>query len=342
MDKFKDLFSKVKIRKFPDKNYHAIWNDLKTVRLGRGVAKELDPDRAEFYDVSLGNICKTGKCPWCYVNANPNGKAYENICETWNKWMKTFPEDKIIEGTNIIVTEKAFQIAIGSEGCPLENPDFCKFLKTVYESGVVPNYTTNGVILSYWDKPGSKYYSKANEVLSCTSLYCGGVAVSFGNKALRKYATNAIKGLLEKGRCKVNIHHIISDKQSVDEFFEIYNSYLIDNPNYCIDTTDVNKFDDRKKVSLIHNHVLLPLMKHGRSDRGLEDGTWEYLESKLLEKTYDDVSFGAHFIKYLENSEIKTWLYPAESLSKNIILEKDCVKITPSSFDLNPIKIINL
>lgn len=203
----------------------------------------------------------------------------------------------------------------------------------------MPNYTTNGIILSYWDKPGSKYYSRANEILSYTSLYCGGVAVSFGNKALRKYATNAIKGLLEKGRCKVNIHHIISDKQSVDEFFEIYDSYLIDNPNY---STNINKFDDRKKVSLIHNHVLLPLMKHGRSDRGLEDGTWEYLESKLLEKTYDDVSFGAHFIKYLENSKIKTWLYPAESLSKNIILEKDCIKITPSSFDLNPIKIINL
>ena len=217
-----------------------------------------------------------------------------------------------------------------------------KFLQTVYESGVVPNYTTNGVILSYWDKPGSKYYSRANEILSYTSLYCGGVAVSFGNKALRKYATSAIKGLLEKGRCKVNIHHIISDKQSVDEFFEIYNSYLIDNPNYCIDTTDISKFDDRKKVSLIYNHVLLPLMKHGRSDHGLDEGTWEYLESKLLEKMYDNISFGAHFIKYLENSEIKTWLYPAESLSKNIILEKDCVKITPSSFDLNPIKIINL
>ena len=83
-------------------------------------------------------------------------------------------------------------------------------------------------------------------------------------------------------------------------------------------------------------------MKHGRSDHGLDEGTWEYLESKLLEKTYDDVSFGAHFIKYLENSKIKTWLYLAESLSKNIIFEKDCVNITPSSFDLNPIKEIIL
>ena len=341
MDKFKDLFSKVKVRKFPDKNYHAIWNNLKTVRLGRGVAKELNPDRSEFYDVGINTKCNA-ECKFCYVGASSKGVDYEGICETWNKWMKTFPEDKVIEGTNIISTEKPFQIAIGSTGEPTVSLQFCKFLQTVYESGVVPNYTTNGMILFYWDKPGSKYYSKANEILSYTSLYCGGVAVSFGNKALRKYATGAIKGLLEKGRCKVNIHHIISDKQSVDEFFEIYNSYLIDNPNYCTDTTDIDKFDDRKKVSLIHSHVLLPLMKHGRSDHGLDEGTWEYLESKLLEKTYDDVSFGAHFIKYLENSEIKTWLYPAESLSKNIILEKDCVKITPSSFDLNPIKEIIL
>ena len=231
MDKFKDLFSKVKVRKFPDKNYHAIWNNLKTVRLGRGVAKELNPDRSEFYDVGINTKCNA-ECKFCYVGASSKGVDYEGICETWNKWMKTFPEDKVIEGTNIISTEKPFQIAIGSTGEPTVSLQFCKFLQTVYESGVVPNYTTNGMILFYWDKPGSKYYSKANEILSYTSLYCGGVAVSFGNKALRKYATGAIKGLLEKGRCKVNIHHIISDKQSVDEFFEIYNSYLIDNPNY--------------------------------------------------------------------------------------------------------------
>lgn len=35
-------------------------------------------------------------------------------------------------------------------------------------------------------------------------------------------------------------------------------------------------------------------------------------------------------------------LNPAESLSKNIILTKDKVQITPSSFNLNPIKTINL
>lgn len=35
-------------------------------------------------------------------------------------------------------------------------------------------------------------------------------------------------------------------------------------------------------------------------------------------------------------------LYPPESLSKNVILTKDKVQITPSSFNLKPIRVINL
>ena len=40
-----------------------------------------------------------------------------------------------------------------------------------------------------------------------------------------------------------------------------------------------------------------------------------------------NVAFGAHFIDALQTSKIKTWLYPAESLSKNIILTKDKVDV---------------
>jgi hypothetical protein len=83
-------------------------------------------------------------------------------------------------------------------------------------------------------------------------------------------------------------------------------------------------------------------MPSGRSTKGIEEGVFEYLEEKIEENDIKNVAFGAHFIKYLENSKIKTWLYPAESLSKNIILTKDKVQITPSSFDMNPIKIIEL
>ena len=100
----------IKKRVFPSNNYNAIWSNLKTIRLGEGVAKELPPELSEFYDVSLGNKCTTGKCPFCYVSSDPNGRYYEDICETWKKWMDTYDEKK--DGV-ITVTTKPFQIAIG-------------------------------------------------------------------------------------------------------------------------------------------------------------------------------------------------------------------------------------
>lgn len=312
MNKHEDLFSKVKIRRYPEKNYNAVWHNLKTVRLGSGVASELEPDRSEFYDVGINTRCNA-ECPFCYVSATGKGIDFPDICETWNKWMDTFPKDEVIKG--ITYTHKPFQIAIGSTGEPTIHPDFCKFLETVYESGVVPNYTTNGIILSDVSN------AKARLILDVTSKVCGGVAVSFSNPVLRERAKKAVDNLLIFSDVKVNIHHIISDKKSIDDFMQVQKNY----------------------GSQIYYHVLLPLMPSGRSTKGVEEGTWEYLEDMLLENDVKNASFGAHFISYLEKSEkIKTWLYPAESLSKNIILTKDCVKITPSSFNLKPIKIIEL
>lgn len=84
-------------------------------------------------------------------------------------------------------------------------------------------------------------------------------------------------------------------------------------------------------------------MPSGRSKKGIDDGVFEYLEQVIENNNIKNVAFGAHFIKYLEKSDkIKTWLYPAESYSKNVLLTKDKVQITPSSFSLTPIKIINL
>lgn len=306
----------VKKRVFPEHNYNALWSNLKTIRLGEGVAKELPPEFSEFYDVSLGNKCITGKCPFCYVSSDPNGRYYENICDTWKKWMSLYPEEV---RNGITYTTKPFQIAIGSEGEPTEHPQFCEFIETVYNTNVVPNFTTNGVILASWDNPGSSYYEKANRILDYTSRYVGGVAVSFGNKALRQYAEKAIVGLIAKGNCHINIHHIIYDKDSVDAFVKAWEVY-----------GDVIKY-----------HVLLPLMPSGRSKEGIQEGVFEYLEQKIQELNIQNVAFGAHFVKFLRNSSIKTWLYEPESFSKNVILMNDEVRITPSSFNLNPIKIIN-
>ena len=200
-----------------------------------------------------------------------------------------------------------------STGEPTIHPQFCEFLETVYNSGVVPNYTTNGITLA----KGDEYTEK---LLDYTRRFVGGVAVSMGNKSLHKQAKKAIQLLIDNGDTNVNIHHIITDKKSVDDFLKVQKKYGSD----------------------ILYHVLLPLMPAGRSTKGVEEGAFEYLEDMIEKYDIKNVAFGAHFIDTLKTSKIPTWLYEAESFSKNIILTKDKVQITPSSFDLKPIKIIEL
>ena len=156
--------------------------------------------------------------------------------------------------------------------------------------------------------------------MEATRNYVGGVAVSFGNKEIRDYARAAVGNLIKLGNTNVNFHHIISDKESVDEFVAEWVRYGSD----------------------ILYHVLLPLMPSGRSQEEVSEGTFEYLEYVIEQNKIKNVAFGAHFIKNLRNSRIKTWLYDEQSFSKNIILTPNKVQITPSSFDLNPIQIIEV
>lgn len=300
----------IKARVFKDNNYHAIWGNLKTIRLGKGVATELPPDKSEFYDVGINTMCNA-ECPFCYVSASHKGVNYPDICETWRKWMDTYnttPPDK-----GITYTDKPFQIAIGSTGEPTIHPDFCKFLETVYNTNVVPNYTTNGITIAKDDE-------LSKQILEATRKFVGGVAVSFGNKSLRPYAEKAIDKLIAEGDTNINIHHIISDKESVDEFVRVWEKYGDD----------------------ILYHVLLPLMPSGRSTEGIGEGVFEYLEEKIKERDIKNIAFGAHFVEYLKHSDIKTYLYEPESFSKNIILTKNKVQITPSSFNLKPILTIKI
>lgn len=286
----------VKVRKFPEHNYHAVWTNLKTLRIGEGQAKELPADKSEFYDVSLGTRCNLG-CDFCYTSALKNGLNYTDVCEKV-KWLFG----------NMEANNKPFQIAIGSQGEPTIHPEFLPFLQTIYELNIVPNYTTNGITIAL----ESDYSEK---LLDYTSKYVGGVAVSANTWAenINMLWRNAISKLIYYGNTNINIHYIIRDKKSVDEFINIYNEYKND----------------------ILYFVLLPLMKSGRSSEQYQKEAFDY----LLDKDFDfsKIAFGAHFYDLLKNqNKVKCWMYPPESFSKNLILD-DTIKITPSSFNLNPI-----
>ena len=300
----------LKIRENSEKNYKALWFNLKTIRLGEGKCGELPMESKEFLDVAINTKCNAC-CDFCYVSANKSGINYEGICDTWKKWMDKYYWE--VKKDNITYTNKVFQIALGSTGEPSIHPDFCKFLQTVYDTNVVPNYTTNGITIA-------QDTELSDQILAYTRAYVGGVAVSFGNKQIRNYAEQAVIKLLNRGNTNVNIHHLISDKNSVDEFIQEWLKYGDD----------------------ILYHVLLPLMPHGRSDKGIEDGVFQYLEEMIDKNGIKNVAFGANFIKNLESSKIKTWLYDEHSLSANCILKPNEIVLTKSSFDLNPVKIIKL
>ena len=271
----------VKVRKFPEYNYHAVWTNLKTLRIGEGQAKELPADKSEFYDVSLGTRCNLG-CDFCYTSALRNGLDYTDVCEK-AKWFFG----------NMLDNDKPFQIAIGSQGEPTLHPDFLNFLETIYNLNIVPNYTTNGITIAL----ESDYSEK---LLDYTSKYVGGVAVRANTWAenINMLWRNAISKLIYYGNTNINIHYIIRDKKSVDEFINIYNEYKND----------------------ILYFVLLPLMKSGRSSEQYQKEAFDY----LLDKDFDfsKIAFGAHFYDLLKNqNKVKCWMYPPESFSKNLILE---------------------
>lgn len=282
----------IKQRNFPEYNYYAIWQNLKTVRLGQGVAQELPPTCAEFYDVSLGTKCNL-ECPFCYTNALHTGEFYKDVCEKARRFFGMMSNN-----------QKPFQIAIGSQGEPTIHPEFIAFLQTIYELGIVPNYTTNGITLASGNK----------ELLDATEKYCGGVAVSANtwNPTINNIWKQTVENLM-KIDININLHYVISNKESIDRFVNEVYPY-VDNILYF---------------------VLLPLMNSGRSTSKYTEDAFEYFLSKDLD--WSKIAFGAHFYDLLKKQDkLKCWLYPPESLSKNLILDNPII-ITKSSFHKEPI-----
>jgi organic radical activating enzyme len=187
----------MKIRKFKDKNYKAIFNEWKTIRIALDSSKPiLELDYPEFYDLKITNYCSWW-CKYCYQESKKE-KHYDDII--WKTkhifwWMSD--------------NEKPFQIAIGG-GNPNEHPDFISLCKCLKNMWIMPNYTTNGMWLT-------------NEVIKATKEYCWWVAITC-HLHLVKHRMYAIKKLTQEW-IKVNLHILISDKKSIDMFKLIYDKF---------------------------------------------------------------------------------------------------------------------
>ena len=277
----------MKIRTEPESNYKAVWINGKTLRIPLDHTQDItELNYPEFYDISLGNKCVTGKCNYCYASGNPHGLRYDNIVEKAEQYFGTMNEN-----------QRPFQVAIGGESEPLEHPDFWQFCDYLQSIGIVPNYTTNGVLIT-------------QKQIDRTKQFCGGVAVTY-HPHLTKFFYRAVD-LLVENNVKTNIHIIISDKHSVDILEQLYERY-----NGRVDY-----------------FVLLPYMNVGFAAEHPREVDFAPLE-RFLDGVYSNgnIAFGANFYEWLQDiNKYDVGLYPPEILSKYLIMN-DEMELCNNSFE---------
>jgi len=219
----------------------------------------------------------------CYQNSIQE-EHYPNVIEKINNFYGPMTEN-----------QRPFQVAIGG-GNPNEHPDFIEILKTFYDLGITPNYTTNGIGMT-------------KEIIEATKKYCGGVAITCHNHLINEW-TNATKDCIENG-VRTNFHILLSFKQDVERFKALYQLYHKD----------------------IEYFVLLPLLPQGRA-KGLMydlDSVALHIISEVEKLDTKQVAFGANFHPYLKgNKKLDISLYEPEILSAYLDL-KD-MKVYKSSF----------
>ncbi len=270
----------VKTRVINECNYKAVYFDNKTIRMKLDNTKPIQKlTYPEFYDVKITDKC-FGNCPFCYQDSKKIGQHYNH--KFISEYFGSMSENN-----------RPFSVAIGG-GEPTLHPEFKDILKAFKNLGIDPNYTTNGMHVT-------------DEILDLTQRYCGGVAIST-HSHLYDYWSTAINKYSQI-KTNVNLHIIISDAKSVDEFVKIFNQYK----------------------HQIKYFVLLPYIHMGRAKN--VETNFDYLFEILKNIPLEQIAFGANFYPYLlKNRWIPASLYEPEGFSKYIDLKDN--KIYNSSFNL--------
>jgi hypothetical protein len=191
---------RIKTRREEAANYSSVFFDGKTIRIPLDASKPITELRyPEFYDVSLGNKCVTGRCSFCYASGNPKGQHYKDVTNKIRNYFGVMTEN-----------QRPYQVAIGGQQEPLEHPEFASVLSAFKELDIVPNYTTNGVLFD-------------EDAVKLTKEYCGGVAITL-HKHLEKHWRKAID-LSVASKIRTNVHFIVSTPETVVELRELYSQY---------------------------------------------------------------------------------------------------------------------
>lgn len=238
------------------KGYNYLFDKRTGASLRWGHTQEDDPFMApvpELADISISNQCDRG-CSFCYRDSIPEGDVMS--LDTFKFLMDQLPY--------------TFQLALGG-GEPTMHPNFIEILKESHVRGKVPNYTTNGIMLT-------------SEIIEASKKYCGAVAVSWS-----EVASEAIGRFIAAG-VKTNLHYVVST-DAIDTALS-----MLDNPeSFGLDRINAIVF-------LLHKGI-------GRADPKNTPSPQQ--TQRFILKAFErqvPVAFDACFVPHLAEAEEKTEL----------------------------------
>jgi len=286
-------------------NYKSVFCNGKTIRMPIDNSKPITELKwPEFVDLCLNSRCRTGQtllkqqdgskqnCYYCYASASLNGEYFKNVVEKV-KWL--FEQ--------MTLNQRVLQVAIGGGGEPLEHEDFWKVCETLVDLQIVPNFTTNGMLVT------DETVSRTKELGNACAITLHEHMEPFWRRALKKFV---------KSGAKLNVHNIISDTASILKFEQQYKELK----------DDVDYF------------VLLPYMNVGHAAKHPKKIDFETLE-RVVDKIYLEgkLAFGANFYNWLgkNNHKFNLNLYLPEIFSKYVVLDQDVPQFYNNSFEMKPV-----
>ncbi|MDR1797238.1 MAG: radical SAM protein [Clostridiales Family XIII bacterium] len=149
----------------------------------------------ELIDIGIMGHCHCAEKGFCKM---AGVDCYQNAPFTKRDNMPISSYKNIIDQCE----NRVFQVALGGAGDPNKHEQFEEILAYTRAKGIVPNFTTSGLLLT-------------DEEAQAASVYCGAVAVSMYSRLNENGQENnpetisAIEKLIESG-CSTNIHYVLS------------------------------------------------------------------------------------------------------------------------------------
>jgi radical SAM protein with 4Fe4S-binding SPASM domain len=172
-----------------------------TFRWGKNLNENpLFAPHPELADISISNHCSKS-CSFCYRNSTKN-----------NSFMSLEEYIYILNSLQHPKWGNVFQIAIGG-GEPLEHTDFIEIINTTHDRNIVPNFTTNGDLIT-------------TSIAKAISSKVGAVAISCQN--IKELDASKVEILFKHG-IKTNIHFLLNSdtlQQAIEILKGQYNQSL--------------------------------------------------------------------------------------------------------------------